>query len=273
MNANTGLAQFQRDFACLISSGSLGEGGSVWDAVLQQPGFAVYRNTHLKARIDTLVANYPSVERIVGTEWLRLTAKAFSQSTPPRDGGLISYGANFAEFLAELASVQELPYLADVARVDRFWTQAHTAADATALRASDLVPYEARALSRLTLKLHPSTHWAWFPHAPSYSLWRCTRLGQPWDENTDWKGEGLLIARPADTVVDARLTLGGCAFLDSCSAGETLSDAAAAAMAAEVDVALPALLAALIDLGAFVAIEGDADHRRPDFSFSNRISP
>ena len=37
----------------------------------RQPGFAVYRNTVLKGATDALVANFPTLERLVGTEWLR----------------------------------------------------------------------------------------------------------------------------------------------------------------------------------------------------------
>ena len=47
------------------------------DALLAQPGFAVYRNTVAKGCIDALQANYPSVHALVGADWLRAAAHAF----------------------------------------------------------------------------------------------------------------------------------------------------------------------------------------------------
>ena len=60
------------------------------DALLAQPGFAVYRNTVAKGCIDALQANYPAVHALVGTDWLRATAHAFVHQHPPADGRLMS---------------------------------------------------------------------------------------------------------------------------------------------------------------------------------------
>ena len=69
------------------------------DALLAQPGFAVYRNTVAKGCIDALQANHPAVHALVGSDWLRATAHAFVHEHPPTDGRLMGYGAGFAEFL------------------------------------------------------------------------------------------------------------------------------------------------------------------------------
>ena len=45
------------------------------DALLAQPGFAVYRNTVAKGCIDALQANYPAVHALVGTDWLRAAGR------------------------------------------------------------------------------------------------------------------------------------------------------------------------------------------------------
>ena len=45
-------------------------------------GIAVYRNTSIKGRIDALEANYPTVSRLVGTEWFRAAAREFVEAEP-----------------------------------------------------------------------------------------------------------------------------------------------------------------------------------------------
>ena len=105
------------------------------DALLAQPGFAVYRNTVAKGCIDALQANYPAVHALVGTDWLRAAAHAFVHQHPPTDGCLMDYGAGFADFLEGFGPAANLPYLAAVARLDRCWTESHLAADAPALQA------------------------------------------------------------------------------------------------------------------------------------------
>ena len=89
------------------------------DALLAQPGFAVYRNTVVKGCIDALQANYPAVHALVGSDWLRATAHAFVHEHPPTDGRLMGYGAGFAEFLEGFGPAANLPYLGAVARLDR----------------------------------------------------------------------------------------------------------------------------------------------------------
>jgi hypothetical protein len=44
-----------------------------------------------------------------------------------------------------------------------------------------------------------------------------------------------------------------CAFLDACGAGETLAEAAAAALQTDAAVDLSSLMATLLDAGAFAA--------------------
>ena len=89
------------------------------DALLAQPGLAVYRNTVTKGCIDALQANYPAVHALVGTDWLSAAAHAFVHQHPPSDGRLMAYGAGFAEFLDHFAPAADLPYLGAVARLDR----------------------------------------------------------------------------------------------------------------------------------------------------------
>ena len=97
--------------------------------LVAQPGFAVYRNTVMKGCVDALQANYPSIAGLVGEAWFRAAAVVHARAHPPLRPTLLDYGAGFAEFLAAFEPARELPYLPDVARLDRCWTDAHVARD------------------------------------------------------------------------------------------------------------------------------------------------
>jgi hypothetical protein len=245
------LRDFQDAFAQALQNGPTDN--ATFAALATQPGFSVYRNTATKGCIDALLANYPAVARLVGDEWFRAAAAVFIRQSPPRCPMLVHYGDAFPGFLATFEPAAELPYLSGVALLDRFWTEAHVAADRTPIAAADIAQYHPDALARTALRPHPSARWKWFADQPIYSLWRANRE----HANTDalgtlvWRGEGALLVRPYSTVEAFELSAGGCAFLDVCAAGANLSDAGIAALDAEHDIDLSALVAQLFRAGAF----------------------
>ena len=224
-----------------------------------QPGFAVYRNTVIKGCIDALQANFPAVSRLVGEDWFRAAAALHARARPPFDARLLLYGADFPEFLAGFAPAADLPYLSGVARLDRFWTEAHVAADALALEPSALARLAPGQLGDLVLQPHPAARWAWFDGQPIYTLWqrnRCSALeNMASGDALDWTGEGALLTRPGGVVAWRALEAGGCAFLDACAAGQPLALAADAALARQADCDLARLMAALLQAGAFCSAQ------------------
>jgi hypothetical protein len=222
-----------------------------------QPGFAVYRNTVMKGCIDALAANYPAVARLVGDEWFRAAAAVFVQMHLPQRPMLVEYGEDFPRFLSTFEPAAELPYLSNVAQLDRFWTESHIAADQTPIVAAAMADLEPDVLAGAVLRPHSSARWHWFADQPIFSLWRCNRDAA----NTDalrtlvWRGEGVLLVRPHSTVEAIELSAGGCAFIDACAAGAPLSDAGLAAFAADPDMDLSALMAQLLRAGAFSEIQ------------------
>jgi hypothetical protein len=219
-------------------------------ALAQQPGFAVYRNTVLKGCIDALLANYPAVLRLVGEDWLRAAAAVHVRQALPADARLLHYGTEFPAFLRGFAPAAELPYLADVAWLDRCWTEAHVASDADPLDPAALAVPDPQTLGARVLRPHPAARWAWFDDQPIYTLWRRTREQQDEDADLPWHGEGALITRPGLAVQWQPLDAAGCAFLDSCAQGQTLTEAAGAALARQPDADLQSLMATLLGAGA-----------------------
>lgn len=178
------------------------------------PAFAVYRNTVMKGCIDALQANYPSVARLVGEEWFRAAAAVYARANPPRVPMLTEYGAGFAGFLESFPPAAELPYLPAVARLDRFWTEAHSAPDEPALR----------RLNGRRLQLHAAARWGWFA-LPAYTIWSANREERGDGGEITWRAQGALITRPRDAVQWIELFADECRFLAACARGEELSDA------------------------------------------------
>lgn len=254
MNTGVGpLGEFQQAFAAALFD-DVDEGASPIASLLRQPAFAIYRNTVRKACIDALEANYPAVTSLVGSDWFRAAAAVYVAGTPPRDGRLMNYGASFADFLARFEPAVSLPYLPDVARLDRFWTEAHVASDAEVLDGGALASMPLEQLGTLVLTLHPAARWAWFDDAPIQSIWRRNREAEGDTTEIAWHGEGALLTRPQDSVCWCELDRADTVFLDACAAEQTLADSAAAALSTQPDTDLSHLLAKLLRAGAFAGI-------------------
>ncbi len=248
------LQRFQDEFARALLVEDCAAAGIAPEIarLAAQPAFAVYRNTVMKGCIDALQANYPSIARLVGDEWFRAAAAIYARANLPQHPTLADYGADFAKFLAAFAPAAELPYLPGVARLDRFWTEAHTARDEAPLDAAAVARLAPGELARTVLRPHASARWAWFDAQPIVTIWRRNRYPDRADDGEiEWRGEGVLIVRPGAAVEHVALDAAACAFLDCCAAGQTLADAAAAALAVSAETDLAHLMAQLLEAGAF----------------------
>jgi hypothetical protein len=228
---------------------------SAWTSVTQQPAFAIHRNNVTVACVDALAANFPTVARLVGDAFFRGMAAEFARQHLPARASLFDYGAEFADFVAAFAPAASVPYLADVARVDRWWLEAHVAADAGALTGAQLAARDPATLDDLRLRLHPSARFGWFD-APIGTIWRRNRTATSADDGElEWRAEGLLLARPQDDVVAQPIGAAAAAFLIACAGGATLAEATARAVEREPAADLAAAFAQLVGAGAFAELE------------------
>ncbi|HEY3599936.1 MAG TPA: DNA-binding domain-containing protein [Paraburkholderia sp.] len=250
------LADFQDDFVGALYGMPAQHPGVA--ALAAQPGFSIYRNTVIKGCIDALQANYPSVERLVGTEWFRSTAAVYVYRSPPTDTRLLHYGASFAAFLDTFEPARELPYLANVARLDRLWMEAHVAAEEPAADLASIAQHPPEAFGLLALRPRAGARWMWFADQPAYTIWRANREGVEVPADLAWHAEGALIVRNGGRVQWQCIDGASCAFLDACAAGHALERAATAAFAAQPDVDLMQLLHRLLSASALGAIAAPA---------------
>src|SRR5690242_20705887 len=91
--------------------------------------YNVYRNNVTVSLIDALAATYPAVQRITGVEFFRAMARFHVRATPPSSPLLFEYGRDFPTFIEGYEHAQDMPWLADTARIERAWLDAYHAAD------------------------------------------------------------------------------------------------------------------------------------------------
>lgn len=222
-------------------------------SAVRHPGFSVYRNTVTKGCIDALQANYPTVLALVGVDWFRAAARLYARDQPPRDARLLLYGSDFPAFLEAFGPAAALPYLGDVARLDRCWAESHLAADAPTLEPAWLAVQDPQQLAEQVLAPHPAARWHYSRAHPAFALWRAHREAQPLPHKGPWQGDCGLLTRPQGAVQWTALPAAGAAFLDACAQGVPLQGAALAALAQEPAVDLRALMALLLRTGALSA--------------------
>lgn len=245
------VSRYQNDFIRAIYG--VEDSSSSLSALTSQPGFKVYRNTVLKASVDALAANYPSVVRLVGEEWFRSAALIHACAEPPESSSLIEYGRGFADFLSTFGPAAELTYLGDVARLDRSWTECHIAADEAPLEASMLSALAEVDLLESALRPRVCVRWHWFSSQPAYAIWSANRSQRELDEDLCWSGEGALLHRVDGQVLWQAASLGLCVFLDACAAGDNLQNATEKAVVAEPELDVARLLGTLINAEVFAS--------------------
>lgn len=116
----------------------------------------IYRGTIIGTLVRALRLAYPTVERLVGTEFFDAAAQVFALAHLPQTADLNAYGAGFADFLQEFPACSGLPYLSDVARLDRLVTRALHADDAAPLAAHALAQVDPEQVPTLRFRFHPS---------------------------------------------------------------------------------------------------------------------
>src|SRR5437660_10582566 len=107
--------------------------------------------------VKPLSSRFPAVENIVGQEFFAAMARVFIVEQPPRSPLLATYGDEFAAFIAAFEPARELPYLADVARLEAARTRSYHAADATPVDPGQLATLDTDAIGGIRIDMHPST--------------------------------------------------------------------------------------------------------------------
>ena len=176
---------------------------------------------------------------------------------PPDSPILLNYGAGFPAFLAVFPPVAHLPYLPDVARIERAWVEAYHAAEAPCLNAADLAAIAPEAFGQTRLRLHPSLR-VTTSRFPALTIWQRNLPGvTPSPVDLDSGGQDVMLLRPDAEVTVFSLPEGGAAFLGALQDGRTVGEAALPGFASTPRFDLQENLTGLLASRAFVAFSGE----------------
>ncbi|QDO96497.1 DUF2063 domain-containing protein [Ferrovibrio terrae] len=214
--------------------------------------FAIYRNNVVSGLSRALAAGFPATEAIVGAEFFAAMAAIYVRISPPASPVLLDYGASLPDFLARFEPAAELPYLADVARLELAYTRAFHAADTTPLPADRLGSIAAERLGAVRVTLHPSLQILRSAY-PAATIWAMNTGRAPLGEIEDWTAQDVLVLRPHYDTVAIPLAPGEAEFLLQMQAGADMAEATAAALHDVPDFDLATALAALFARGAVIA--------------------
>jgi hypothetical protein len=215
--------------------------------------FNVYRNNVTVSLIDSLAGIFPAVRRLTGDEFFRAMARFHLRATPPTSPLLFEYGHDFPDFIARYEYAQSVPWLADVARIERAWLDAYHAPDIHVLAADALGSVPPERLAELIFRAHPATRIV-RSHYPALTIFAANRSDdavKPIEVN---EPEDALITRPDMEVIVRHLPPGGAEFLIFLISGEPLGLAAAKAIDVCPSFDIAVNVAGMIEAGVFSAI-------------------
>ncbi|MBK0413525.1 putative DNA-binding domain-containing protein [Chromobacterium haemolyticum] len=207
---------------------------------LNPAGLAVYRNNYRVGLIDTLAFIYPVCRQLVGGDFFTGLARVFIGGHPSLSGNLHLYGAAFGDFVAGFEHARELPYLADVARLEWRVHRAYYAADAAPADSAALAAFPQQRWGELKLRPLPDVAALLSPW-PAASIWLAHQR-QPVELNVDLHSqpEAMLIYRLQGRVQVEIVGAGLAALLQAFRDGATLEAAVEQALAAEAGFDLQA---------------------------------
>ncbi|GLI95501.1 HvfC/BufC N-terminal domain-containing protein [Methylocystis echinoides] len=223
-------------------------GLKAWHKGFVTKRFSVYRNNVVFGLINALAERFPVCLRLVGADFFGAMAKSFVRSSPPKSPILVEYGEDFPGFVSTFERARELPYLADVARLEWAIGRAYHAADATPLSLESIRAIPANSLGEAIFTLHPSVQIV-SSRFPILSIWSTNTFDTAVQEVSLYRGEDVLVLRPHLEVEAHLLPPGGFSFVSALIKGGTVS---AASSAAQLD--LPACFRLLFLAEAITAI-------------------
>jgi hypothetical protein len=258
------LAERQRDFAAAL----LDPGLPMPDGLVGpdgEPGpkrFAVYRNNVVVGLTETLKDAFPAVLRIVGADFFRAMARAYVMIDPPRSPILLDYGAGFPDFILRFEPAAVLPYLADVARIERAWTEAYHAPEATPIDPGVFMAIDSDQLPAVRLALHPSLRVV-RSQFPALTIWQMNVAGGvPAPVDLGAGGEDVLVVRQSADVEVRSIPEGSPEFIQALADGRPVLAALEAALIANSHFNLSGNLSDLLRAGALVGYRLPPDTRR-----------
>ncbi len=214
----------------------------------------VYRNSGTLACVEALRSNYQRVETLMGPGPFGDMARAFVERHPATRRSLVGYGEALPDFIAENESTHAMAWLADLARLDRAWLEAHLAGDSAALGAADIQHLGEGELMGTEFAPHASFRLVETPFDVG-DLWKGLAAGQPPEGQVLIREatSAHLFWRPQGEVMDKAVSPAWAAFFATLSARQPLGRACEAALACDPAADLSAIIAFTFQSGVLGA--------------------
>lgn len=265
------LCERQRNFAAAILDPNMPvpRGLIGPDREPSEKRFNVYRNNVVAGLVEALKAAYPAVCRIVGHDFFAAMARVYVALEPPRSPVMLDYGETFPDFIERFEPAKSVPYLRDVARLERAWVDAYHAAEAPPADPALLATIDSRSLPQIGFMLHPTVRVV-RSSFPVVQIWLMNiDAGEPAAIDISSGGENALVVRPIAEVEVRRLPAGAATFVIGLAAGASVADATALAFDEDGDFDLAG---ALQDLFAINMIVGWNVREGSEFSPIARVA-
>ncbi|MCW8944480.1 MAG: DNA-binding domain-containing protein [Sedimenticola sp.] len=222
------LAELQQAFCdALISPKAPSESllKELVDDGLALQRFNVYRNNFIVLNGDALADMYPVIKRLIGEEAFRVLASAYVRQHPPQERALLLYGDQFPGFLESIPELSELPYLADVARIEYAWTESYHTQDQDNLSEKQVSEIATDKLGECQLLPHPSLHCI-SSAFPIYAIWQTNQSDDSTESISLDQGEShVIVLRPAIDVEVREVSRGAYHFLKQLQSGNSIDQA------------------------------------------------
>jgi len=220
--------------------------------------FAVYRNNVHSSLINALADGYPVARQLVGDEFFRAMAGVYAQASPPTSPLMNEYGSDFADFIQSFGPAASVPYLADVARLERLRVKAYHAADVYPMDQQTVIDclQQQSNLGQLCLQLHPSVSALNSAYAV-VALWAAHQTTASLATLNPSHPQSALVVRNGLDVEVFNIDRGSAAFINSLSNGWPLEMAMAYALDAAAEFDLHQCLALLIGHGAITHLHSE----------------
>jgi hypothetical protein len=255
------------DLQAALGGGLRGnEGPGLW-ALFSEPQavaerrFAAYRRNVIGNWRSALASTYPVLAQLLGAQHFRDLADQYITTYPSSSGDLNAYGGELATLLDASARCKELPWLADVARLEWALLLVYGAPDAAPFDLAALAGVPVEQQAALRLQVWPGTtlivsQW------PLVDIWQAHQLAPEAcdaalaaiDLSPANAPRYVLAARSEGRVFAAPLSLAEATFLQALQASQTLAEAIGAALESDADFNPGSALQRLIALQALTGL-------------------
>jgi hypothetical protein len=250
------LRDLQAAFAVHVMAGDSANlvAAVVGDTIPAAARLRVYRHHVFESLGAALAATFPTVQALVGSDFFRGLARAFIGHALPVQPVLSEYGGDFPAFIGGYEAARDLPYLADVARLDWALNLAFHAPLGGRLKAEDLSALPAERLPSMPLALAPGSILV-SSRYPLDRIWQASQPGVA-SGTVDLNSAAchLLVLRRPDDAAFVSLSADEAAFAAALAEAMSLERAAGAAFQADPAFDLSTSFARLLALGAFAAL-------------------